>query len=284
VRLNESEAVTGIKVVTDNMSDIPSDLLVALNIDVVRLDVRLGTEDLTRATPKDFWCRVRATSDMATTSAPSPGAFAQAFLRARDEGFEGVCCVTVSSSLSGTFQAACSGATEVKGDIAVRVVDSRFGTMGEGLLALDAAERVREIDDFDALIDTLSSEIANLETFGALNTLEYLRRGGRIGSAQAFIGSLLSIKPIVELRNGIIEGVSRQRTRARSLRYLADRVAAALPIRRLAITHADAEDVDAFLALVKPIFPTEKTITAYMGPVAGAHLGPGTIAVCLQRG
>jgi DegV family protein with EDD domain len=275
--------VAGIKVVTDSMSDIPSDLLVALNIDVVPLDVRLGTEDLTRATPEEFWRRVRATGAVAKTAAPSPGAFTQAFLRARDEGFSGVCCVTVSSLLSATFQAACSGANETKGDITVRVIDSRSGTMGEGLLALDAAERARETDDLDLVYDAVSAEITRHEIFGTVDTLEYLRRGGRIGSAQAFLGSLLSIKPIVGLRNGVIEGESRQRTRAKSLRYLADRVAAALPIRKLAITHADAEDIAAFLALLKPVFPTEKTITAYMGPVAGAHLGPGTIVVCLLR-
>jgi DegV family protein with EDD domain len=280
----QGEAVAGIKVVTDSMSDIPSDLLVAFNIDVVPLDVRLGTEDLTRATPEEFWRRVRATGAIAKTAAPSPGAFTQAFRRARDEGFNGVCCVTLSSSLSGTFQAACSGANEAKGDISVRVIDSRFGTMGEGLLVLDAAERAREINDLDVLCNAVSAEIASVEAFGTVDSLEYLHRGGRIGSAQAFIGSLFSIKPIVGLRNGVIEGESRQRTRARSLRYLAERVAAALPIRKLAIIHADAEDVDAFLALLKPVFPTEKTITAYMGPVAGAHLGPGTIVVCLQRG
>ena len=84
---------------------------------------------------------MRATGAIAKTAAPSPGVFTQAFLRARDEGFNGVCCVTVSSSLSATFQAACSGANEAKGDITVRVIDSRLGTMGEGLLALDAAER-----------------------------------------------------------------------------------------------------------------------------------------------
>ena len=276
--------MAGIKVVTDSMSDIPSDLLAAFDIDVVPLVVRLGSEDLTRATPEEFWRRVRATGAIAKTAAPSPGAFTQAFRRAHDEGFSGVCCVTLSSSLSGTFQAASSGANEAKGDITVRVIDSRLGTMAEGLLVLDAAERARETNDLGVLCDAASAEIANLEVFGTVDSLEYLHRGGRIGSAQAFIGSLFSIKPIVGLRNGVIEGESRQRTRAKSFRYLADRVAAALPIRKLAIVHADAEDVDAFLVLLEPIFPREKIITAYMGPVAGAHLGPGTIAVCLQRG
>jgi len=179
--------VAGIKVVTDSMSDIPSDLLVAFNIDVVPLDVRLGTEDLTRATPEEFWRRVRATGAIAKTAAPSPGAFTQAFLRARDEGFNGVCCVTVSSSLSATFQAACSGANEAKGDITVRVIDSRLGTIGEGLLALDAAERAREMNDLDVLCNAVSAEVASLEIFGTVDSLEYLRRGGRIGSAQVFL-------------------------------------------------------------------------------------------------
>jgi DegV family protein with EDD domain len=276
--------VAGIKVVTDTMSDIPRDLLAAHNIDAIPLDVRLGDEDLTRATPEEFWRAVRATGAIAETSAPSPGAFTQAFLRASDEGFDGVCCVTLSSSVSGTYQAACLGATEAKRDIEVRVIDSRFGTMGEGLLVLDAAEKARETGDLDALCDAVSAEIANVEAFGTLDTLEYLHRGGRIGSAQAFIGSLLSLKPVIELRNGVIEGLSRQRTRARSLRYLIDRVAASFPIRKLAVTHADAEDIDAFLALLKPVFPAEETLTAYLGPVAGTHLGPGTIVVSLLRG
>jgi DegV family protein with EDD domain len=156
--------------------------------------------------------------------------------------------------------------------------------MAEGLLALDAAERAREVLDLDALCDAVSAQIATLQAFGALDTLEYLRRGGRIGSAQAFFGSLFSVKPVITMRNGVIEGESRQRTRARSLRYLADKVAAALPIRKLAVTHADAEDIDAFLAMLEPIFPAEKTVTTYIGPVVGAHFGPGTIVVCFQRG
>jgi DegV family protein with EDD domain len=279
--------VAGIKVVTDSVSDIPPYLLARYNIDVVPLDVRLGTEgpkELIGITPEEFWRRVRATGAFTETSAPSPGAFIQAFLRARDEGFNGVCCVTFSSAMSSTYQAACLGAKEVQGDVAVRVIDSRWGTMAEGLLALDAAERAREVLDLDALCDAVSAQIATLEAFGALDTLEYLRRGGRIGSAQAFFGSFFSVKPVITMRNGVIEGESRQRTRARSLRYLADKVAAALPIRKLAVTHADAKDIDAFLVLLEPIFPAEKTITTYIGPVVGAHFGPGTIVVCLQRG
>jgi DegV family protein with EDD domain len=278
--------VAGVKVVTDNVSDIPGDLLAQYGIEVVPLDVRLGTgtpEELGGITAEEFWRRVRATGAMAETSAPSPGAFAQAFLRARDDGFDGVCCVTFSSELSSTYQAACLGAKEVEEDVAVRVIDSRWGTMAEGLLVLDAAERARETLDLDDLCDAVSGQIASLRAFGALDTLEYLRRGGRIGSARAFFGSLFSIKPVITMRDGVIEGESRQRTRSSSLRYLADKVAAALPIRKLAVAHADAGDIEAFLTMLAPIFPPEKTIKAYIGPVIGTHLGPGAVAVCFQK-
>jgi DegV family protein with EDD domain len=155
--------------------------------------------------------------------------------------------------------------------------------MAEGLLVLDAAERARETPDLDALRDAVRGQIATIQAFGALDTLEFLRRGGRIGSAQAFFGSLFSIKPVIAMRDGVIEGESRQRTRSASLRYLADKVAAALPIQQLAVTHADANDIEAFLAMLAPIFPPEKTITGYIGPVIGTHLGPGAVAVCMKR-
>ena len=277
--------MAGVKIVTDNVSDIPSDLLASYGIDVVPLDVRLGAEavNLRGTTPEEFWRRVRATSAMAETSAPSPGAFVQAFLRAREDGFDGVCCVAFSSELSSTYQAACLAAKEVQDEVAVRVIDSRWRTMAEGLLVLDAAERAGETPDLDALCDAVRGQIATIQAFGALDTLEFLRRGGRIGSAQAFFGSLFSIKPVIAMRDGVIEGESRQRTRSASLRYLADKVAAALPIQQLAVTHADANDIEAFLAMLAPIFPPEKTITGYIGPVIGTHLGPGAVAVCMKR-
>lgn len=277
----------GIKLVTDSASDIPGDLLAEYGIDSVPLDVRLGTEGpeaLAGIGPEEFWRRVRASGAIPETSAPSPGAFTQAFHRARDEGYGAVCCVTLSSSLSGTYQAACAGASEVRNDIAVRVIDSRLVTMGEGLLVLGAVEKARKTQDLDALCDAVTAEIPTMSVFGTLDTLENIRRGGRIGSAQAFVGSVLSIKPVIECRDGVIEGESRQRTRARSLRYLADKVADGRPIRKLAVVHADAEDIDEFLDMLKPVFPPEETLTAYIGPVVGAHAGLGLIGVCFQRG
>jgi len=109
-----------------------------------------------------------------------------------------------------------------------------------------------------------------------------LRRGGRIGSAQAFFGSLLSIKPIIDVRDGIVAGESRQRTRSRSLRYLADKIIEAGPLERLAVAHAAAADLDVFLEMLAPVHPARELVVTYIGAVIGAHTGPGTIGVCLE--
>jgi DegV family protein with EDD domain len=122
-----------------------------------------------------------------------------------------------------------------------------------------------------------------MEVFGTLDTLENLRRGGRIGSAQAFIGTVLQVKPVVEVRDGVVKGESRQRTRARSLRYLADKVNSAGPLRRLAVMHAAAHDVDEFRALIKPVSLEYPLVVSYIGPVIGAHTGVGTIGACFLR-
>jgi DegV family protein with EDD domain len=243
----------------------------------------VGSDELRNARAEEFWVRAASSDALAETSAPSPGAFAEAFLTLRQHGCDAVICVTISSDLSATYQAARSGAEEVAGEIPVDVVDSRFATLGEGLLVLEAASQADAGTDLAGIGENLRRLTGKIEVLGTLDTLDNLRRGGRIGSAQAFLGSLLSIKPVVEVRNGVVEGESRQRTRGRSLQYLSDKVHAAGPLHRLAIVHAMASDVAKMQALLDDIEVDEPVITAIMGPVIGAHTGAGTIGVALQR-
>ncbi len=275
-----------VRVVTDSASDLPAELIARHEITVVPLDVRLGDYDVAemrRIDPAEFWRRAGASDALAETSAPSPGAFRDAFLAARAQGCDGAVCVTISSRLSATYQAASAGATEVGDAIAVEVVDSRFATMGEGLLVLEAAERAARGETAAQIARGVREAIADVATLGTLDTLDFLRRGGRIGTAQALVGSLLSIKPVVEVRDGAVEGESRQRTRARSFRYLADKVAALAPVKRLAVVHAAAPDLGEFLALLAELDLGVEPIVSYIGPVIGAHTGPGTVGVCVQR-
>lgn len=137
--------------------------------------------------------------------------------------------------------------------------------------------------DLDEVYDAVTRQATTFEILVALDTLDYIRRTNRIGASQALFESLFAIKPVLTLRDGVVESESHQRTRALSLRYLADSVAAVLPIRRLAVAHADAGDIDAFLAMLRPVFSPIKTIVNCMGPALGSYIGPGAIAVCFQR-
>lgn len=277
--------MSGIAVVTDSASDLDATAIEATGVRVVHLDVRLGDlgPDDTRSLPLDEFWRICANGkDVPETSAPSPGAFEHAFLQAKEDGFEGVVCVTLSSRLSATFQAACAGASAVEREIEVAVIDSRNVTMGEGLAVEAAARRAAAGDDLQAVCDAVSDHLARTAVFGTLDTLEYLHRGGRIGPAQAFFGSLLSIKPIVRVEDGVVVGEARQRTRARSLRYLVDRVAKLGPLHRLAIAHAAApeQDLELLTELASGLELDGEPTVVLLGPVIGAHTGPGTVGLC----
>jgi DegV family protein with EDD domain len=274
--------MAGIKIVTDSGSDIPESLRIEHGIVEVPLDVRLGPELLRGISAEAFWAKARESSAMAETSAPSPGAFAEVFAKAKSDGYDGVCCLTISSGLSATFQAARAGAQELSGEIPVEVIDTRLATMGEGLVVLEAAEAAQAGGALEEVAARARQAIGATTVFGTLENLEALRRGGRIGSAQAFIGSMLSIKPIIEVRDGVVEGESRQRTRARSLQYLLDKTARQLPVKRAAVMHAGASDFDEFLQRFRQLDLGVEPITGFIGPTIGAHTGIGTIGVCLQ--
>lgn len=275
-----------IGVVTDSASDLPAALAQSAGITVVPLDVRLGdqpVETIRSLPPAEFWRLAAASPDLPETSAPAPGAFAEAFGAARDAGAEGVICVTISSALSATYEAARQAASSFEGEFPVEVVDSRSATMGEGLLVLEAVERANGDADLSSIATAVRSAVDRSAVVGTLDTLENLRRGGRIGSAQAFIGSLLQVKPVIEVRDGVVEGESRQRTRARSLQYLAGKVRDAGPLSRLAVVHAAAEDLAAFLELLQPVSLDHELVVSFIGPVIGAHTGVGTVGVCWLR-
>lgn len=278
--------MAGIRLVTDGASDLPPALIGELPITVVPLDVRLGElgpAETRKMSPEEFWHQCAHTSALPETSAPSPGDFQRAFLDAKARGEDGVVCVTLSSELSATYQAAASAAASVSSQISVEVIDSRSATMGEGLIVLDAAARAAGGASLSEVVTAVRRCIAEIVAVGTLDTLENLRRGGRIGSAQAFFGALLSVKPVIQIADGVVAGESRQRTRARSLAYVVEKIAASGPFQRLAVVHAAAPDIEQFVELASHLHPREEILVAMIGPVVGAHTGPGTVAICAQR-
>jgi DegV family protein with EDD domain len=275
--------MASIQVVTDSACDLSTTTTEEHDVRVVPLTIRFGSEELVdrdELSGKEFWDRVVTGPDMPATSAPSPGAFQQAFLEAHQAGRDGVVCATISSGLSATYQSACTAAEAVADRIAVRVVDTRSVTGGQGLLALAAADMAAHgagLDDIEAALRDLSTRT---HVYGVVDSLDYLRRGGRIGGAAKLVGSLLSIKPVIEVRDGVVEVESKQRTRSRSLQYLANKAIEAEPLERLAITNGVSPDFDQVLELVRKARPDHDLVVADLGPVVGSHTGPGSVGVC----
>jgi DegV family protein with EDD domain len=271
-----------VRIVTDSASDLPQEMADALGIVVVPLHVRFGADELVdreQLSVAQFWERCAASADLPETAAPSPGAFKGVFDALLGQGADGVICVTLSSRLSATNEAASQAARAMDDPAAVTVLDSFSVTMGEGLVAVAAAEAAAEGASVDRALAAAESTRQRLTVCGVIDTLENLRRGGRIGGAAAALGNLLSIKPIIEVRGGVVEQESKQRTRAKSLNYLAQKVRTAGPLERLAVVNAQAPDFDEFLALLADVRTTTPRLVGEIGPVIGTHAGPGTIGV-----
>lgn len=271
-----------VHIVSDTASDLPPDLAARNNIELVPLTVRFGAEELVDRrdlTTAEFWARVSTSPVLPETAAPSPGAFEQAYRRAAEGGADGVVCVTISSSLSATYEAARLGAEAAAGAVPVRVVDSRAVSMAEGTVALAAARLAADGASMEEVAAGAEEMVPRTRTYAALDTLENLRKGGRIGAAQALLGSMLSIKPIIEVAGGKVEPESKQRTRGRSLRYLADKVRQSAPVENLAVLHGSAPDLDELLGLLSDICPRDQIIVGEVGAVIGTHAGPRVIGV-----
>ncbi len=274
-----------VAVVTDSSSDLPADLAAEHGIEVVPLTIRFGSEELVDRrdlTPAQFWSRCAASSVLPETAAPAPGAFQAAYERAAERGADGVVCVTISSKLSATISAASTAAEAVRGQLPVRVVDSRSVTMGLGMITLAAARAAEAGGTLDAVTAAAEELVPRTRVYGTLDTLENLKKGGRIGAAQALLGSLLSVKPVIEVRDGEVEPGPKQRTRTRALAWLADKVAADAPTGDVAVISGEAPDVDTLCELLSRGLPRERLVVADLGAVIGTHAGPRTIGVAYQ--
>ncbi len=275
----------GVRVVTDSACDLPDDLVERLGIEIVPLTIRFGDEELIdrkELTTGEFWRRLAASSVLPETAAPSPGAFEQVFRRLADDGATGIVCINLSSKLSGTIQSAEVAAKALEGVCPVEVVDSLHVSMGLGNLCLAAARRAADGDSLSSIVDTVTDQRNRTKLYGCLDTLEYLKKGGRIGNARALVGSMLAIKPVVEVRDGTVEEAGKVRTRSKALRLLADRVRDHQPLENLAVLHGDAPDLDQLLDLLDPMVPRDEIVVGQIGPVIGTHSGPRVIGVTFQ--
>lgn len=272
-----------VRIVTDSACDLPKALLAEHRIEVVPLTIRFGQDEFTDGvdlSTAEFWKRCAAASRLPETAAPSPGAFQAAYERLSDEGAEGVVTVTLSSELSATYQSALLAADAVKDRVEVRVVDSRLVTAAEGLLALEAATTAATGASVADVAAHTASRVADADLVGTIDTMDHLVKSGRLSGAKAVFGSMLSVKPILTVRDGLVVEGGRQRTRARALEYLATRAESAAPFDWLAVGGGDADDLGVIVERLAGIETAHPMIVTEIGPVVGTHAGPGIVGVC----
>lgn len=271
-----------VRIVTDSACDLSAEECESRGIDVVPLSIRFGDEvflDRDELGVDDFYRRMATSEDLPQTAAPAPGAFAEVFRRRLAEGADAVVCINLSSGVSATMESSELARREVEGD--VRIVDSRSVTGGLGTMVLAAAEAAAGGASADEVVALVEDMRGRTRVYGAIDTLENLKKGGRIGNAQALVGSVLSIKPLIDISSGVVEEAGRQRTRRKSLAWLRDKVAEhADEIENLSVMHAQADDIDDLTSMLGELVDPSSIRVGVIGPVVASHGGPGVIGLC----
>ena len=282
-----------VMVVTDSTANIPVELLTESPIRVLPLHLIWGNETLRDGldiSPIEFYTRLKTAKEMPSTSQATPAEFKQLYAQCLDEGYE-ILSVHISAKLSGTMDSAIQARQSFKSSH-IELVDSQSASMAMGFQVL-AASRVAAVGGSLQECKTVA-EKARQKTgvYFALNTLEFLKRGGRIGGAAAFLGTALSLKPLLELRDGQIEAVERVRTLSKTLERLLDLVSAKLehesgPVRLCAIHGNSPEEAKQLLDSAIHRFSTtlvSEAIVSDISPVIGTHAGPGALGLAYMTG
>lgn len=272
--------MASIGVVTDSAADLDPELAAAREVRVVPLTVSFDGQhflDQVELSTSEFWSRCKSGS-VPSTAAPSIGAFREGFLDAA-AGKDGVLCVTLASKLSATYQAACAAAELVRDEVPVRVVDSMSVSLGQALAVIAACDLAASGAPLEQLATDIRARVADIRLVGVLDTLDFLRRGGRIGGVRALMGQMLSVKPVIEIKAGQVDLLSRQRTRRRSLAALFSEASQHDVAVGISLVHAAAADIeDVLSALAEHGLPDPRMVRQF-GAVIGSHVGPGAVGL-----
>lgn len=271
-----------VRIITDSTSDLPQKVAEELGITVVPLNVHFGQEafrDGVDMQADEFYKRLVASTDLPKTSAPSPGIFKDSYQKLAEQA-DGIVSIHLSSKLSGTYEAALAGKKEANPKCRLEVIDSYSVSMGLGLLAITAAKAAKAGATIDEVMKLMQESISRAWMVGALDTLEFLQKGGRVGKAQAWLGSLLSIKPLISIHDGEVVPLERVRTRSKAIEQLYELSKQHLPVKTAAVMYAtDIEEAEKIMAHLKELFPQQQVYLSRFGPVLGTYVGPGCLAV-----
>ncbi len=281
-----------VAVVTDSTADLAPAAAAAAGLRVVPLFVRFGDEEFrvgVDLSTEQFWARMLAPeAPFPTTAAPSPGTFRETFEACFAEGAEAIVCPTIGTKLSATFQSATLAAGDLP-DREIHVIDTGSTSMSTGIPALLAAEMAAAGVPAAEIAAAIRTRLPDVDLYVAIDTLDYLRKGGRMSAARAAIGTVLSVKPIITVRDGIVEMAEKPRTRAKARERVVELISAR-PIERLAILHTPTsprEEVEAFrdrlIARIPGGVDPARVSTGLIGASTGPHLGPGLMGAAFLR-
>jgi DegV family protein with EDD domain len=274
----------GVHIVTDSGSDLSPEDAAALGVTVVPLSIRFGEEEyVDRVTlgVEEFYAKMAELPGLPGTAAPSPGAFAEAFTKAADDGFDAVVCINLAGKMSATIEAARNAATSVADRIPVTVVDSQSVTGGLGALIRRAAAAAKDGQGADEIAAMVEDRAARTRIYGAFDTLENLKMGGRIGGAKALLGTLLSIKPIIEVKHGEVVEAGKQGTRRLALEWIRARVDELGDVEDLTICEGMATDLEMFQQMFADRPGGADIPVVRLGATIGTHGGPRVMGVSL---
>ena len=273
-----------VAIVVDSTAFIPPDLVEKYNLHVIPLIVNWegeGYRDNIDIKPDEFYTRLKTAKEMPTTSQPSAGEFHDLFSKLA-ESYESILAIVISNELSGTLASA-KAARDMMPDFPIELVDSRNTAMALGFMVLAAARAVENGADYKEAAEVARSLVDKMRLIFVLDTLEFLHRGGRIGSAQRFIGSMLAVKPLLHVLDGKVEPLASVRTKRKAVKHMLDvfeeEVKGKSNVRAVVLnTLARGEAEEVAEEVKRRINPVEFFITD-LSPVIGTHVGPGAVGV-----
>ncbi len=273
-----------VKIITDSVSDISPKIAAELGITVVPLNVVFGSEiyrDGVDLSTDEFYHKLERSQVLPTTSTPPLQNFIELYDRLAEETDE-MLVITISRKLSATGEAALKAVESMEKKCRVEIVDSHWAMMGEGLLVIAAAKAANDGANIDELIELTKRNMTRVEMRMAFDTLEYLKRGGRIGKARALMGSMLGINPILGIKDGEVFPFGRERSRSKAIANLCQFVFGFNNIEEMAVEDATTPDeTEAFMDRICANFPRDRIYRSKVSPVIGTNVGPRVIGVAV---
>ena len=271
-----------VKIITDSLSDITADLGKELGVTVVPLTVLFGHEaflDRVTMTTEEFYRRLASDSVWPTTTQPTPAAFAEVYNNLSKETDE-ILVVTLSGKMSGTYQSALGAKNLFSGKCRIEIIDSQLVAMSLGLIVISASRKAKAGAKLDELVPWVKKAMPRSHFVVYFDTLKYLAKGGRIGKAQSLLGAMLSVKPILTVKDGEMAPLTRLRSLSAGLDYLYNFAAGHKGAELIAVEHATTPDeADRLAERLRSVFPKERIFKSVISPVLGVHGGPGAMAV-----